>query len=106
MINWEKSSMKIENYYPNSKIFEKIIISEELNDIIELIAESIHDTWAINRIEKGWTYGKERDDILKHHPCLIPYDQLSDEEKTFDRKTAQVTIKTLINLGFVISKNK
>lgn len=98
--------MSMENDYPFSRDLEDIIISDELNDIIELIAENIHNTWALTRIKKGWTYGKERDDTLKHHPCLIPYDKLSEDEKTFDRKTAQVTIKTLINLGFVINKNK
>lgn len=98
--------MSIENCNSLSKDLENITISDELNDIIELIAENIHNTWALTRIEKGWTYGKEREDTLKKHPCLIPYDQLSEEEKTFDRETARVTIKTLINLGFAINKNK
>ncbi len=98
--------MNIKNYNPHPKNIENITISDELNDLLEKIAENIHDMWALTRMEKGWTYGKERDDILKQHPCLIPYNQLSEEEKTFDRKTAHVTIKTLINLGFVINKNK
>lgn len=94
----------MENYYPFSRDLDDIIISDELNDIIELIAENIHNTWALTRIEKGWTYGKERDDTLKQHPNLIPYNQLSEEEKTFDKETAITTIKTLIYLGYEIKK--
>ena len=49
--------------------------------------------WAATRIAQGWTYGARRDDAAKHHPCLVPYDDLTDEEREFDRNTSLETIK-------------
>ena len=34
------------------------------------------------------SWGPVRDDAHKHHPGLIPYEELSDEEKEYDRRTA------------------
>ena len=53
---------------------------------------------------QGWTYGVKRDDAAKKHPCLVPYDELSEDEKTFDRNTSVETVKLILKLGFKISK--
>ena len=55
-------------------------------------------------MEQGWTYGEERNDALKHHPCLIPYEELPESEKEYDRDTALGTLKLICKLGFKISK--
>ena len=55
-------------------------------------------------MKEGWTYGPERDDSLKKHPDLIPYSELSEGEKQFDRETAMNTIKLVIKLGFDLVK--
>lgn len=47
---------------------------------------------------------KKRDDIHKKHPCLVPYDELPEEEKEYDRNTAMNTIKMVKKLGFRIEK--
>ena len=60
--------------------------------------------WASGRIEDGWKYGKERNDEKRETPCLVPYSELSEEEKEFDRKTAMETIKLIIKLGYKIEK--
>ena len=60
--------------------------------------------WAAERIRQGWTYGPARDDAAKRHPCLVPYDQLSDAEKEFDRKTAVETLRLILALGYEIKK--
>ena len=64
----------------------------------------MHEVWAATRIAQGWTYGVRRDDAAKHHPCLVPYDDLTDEEREFDRNTSLETIKLILKLGFKISK--
>ena len=56
--------------------------------------------WAQSRIEQGWIYGKERNDVLKTHPCLVPYDELPEVEKAYDRDTAFGTLKLISKLGF------
>lgn len=57
-------------------------------------------------MEQGWTYGEDRSDVLKQHPCLIPYEELPEVEKDYDRDTAIGIIKLIVKLGFKISKDK
>ena len=57
-------------------------------------------------MEQGWTYGEDRSDVLKQHPCLIPYEELPEVEKDYDRDTAIGIIKVIVKLGFKISKDK
>lgn len=75
-----------------------------MNELREAIAENAHDVWAVERQAQGWSYGEERNDELKTHPCLIPYEDLPEVEKAYDRDTALGTLKLIINLGFKIMK--
>lgn len=91
-------------YIPQPKDTSDIILPRELNELAEQIAKNVHEVWAQNRIKQGWTYGKERSDALKQHPCLIPYEELSEEEKDYDRDTAFGTLRLIAKLGFKITK--
>lgn len=73
-----------------------------MNSLMEQLAESTHDTWAIKRLEDGWSYGPNRDDVAKHHPCLIPYSELPESEKEYDRKIVSETLKAVYALGYDI----
>lgn len=79
-------------------------LPEELLQLAEHLAKNVHEVWARTRISQGWTYGKERDDKLKKHPCLIPYEQLTEEERTYDRNTSIETLKLIKKLGFKITR--
>ena len=79
-------------------------LPSELEKFIEDLAKQQHDVWAQSRIEQGWTYGPERNDQLKHHPCLVPYEELPEVEKAYDRDTALGTLKLIQKLGFTITK--
>lgn len=50
------------------------------------MAKNVHEVWAQNRINEGWKYGDKRNDELKQHPCLVPYEELSEVEKDYDRE--------------------
>ena len=91
-------------YIPQPKETSDIILPRELNELAEQIAKNVHEVWAQNRIKQGWTYGKERSDALKQHPCLIPYEELSEEEKDYDRDTAFGTLRLIAKLGFKLTK--
>jgi len=82
----------------------KLILPPELEELKELMAEVVHDTWAASRISEGWRYGVERNDQFKTHPCLISYDELPEFEKEYDRKTALNTLRLIMNCGFEIKK--
>jgi ryanodine receptor 2 len=64
------------NYIPKPENTDAIQLSAELNDLVEAMAKNVHEVWAQSRMEQGWTYGPERNDALKYHPCLVPYEQL------------------------------
>ena len=70
------------------------------------MAKNVHEVWSKTRIEQGWTYGEKRDDALKQHPCLIPYEELPEEEKVYDRNSSVETLKLIMKLGFKISKDE
>ena len=91
-------------YVPKPAQTDDIVLSEELNGLVEAMAKNVHDVWAESRISQGWTYGSERNDALKHHPCLVPYEELPEVEKAYDRDTAVGTLKLICKLGFKITK--
>jgi ryanodine receptor 2 len=97
--------MKKNNYAPQPVETSDVELSAELLALTERIAENVHDVWAVARIADGWTYGAVRDDARKQHPCLVPYEELSENEKEYDRNTAMETLKLIKKLGFEI-KNK
>ncbi len=92
------------NYIPQPEDISSIQLPDELKPLVEQIARNVHDVWAQNRMEHGWVYGDERNDNLKQHPCLIPYEQLPEEEKDYDRATAISTLKLAIKLGYRLIK--
>lgn len=92
------------NYVPQPMDTSDIQLPEELNVLIEQMAKNVHEVWAQSRMDQGWMYGEERNDSLKQHPCLIPYEELPEVEKLYDRNTALQTLKLICKLGFKISK--
>ena len=91
-------------YIPQPIDTSDIQLPEELNPLLEAMAKNVHEIWSQGRMNQGWTYGKRRDDTLKHHPCLIAYEDLPEEEKNYDRNTSVETLKLILKLGFKISK--
>lgn len=86
-------------YEPHPLDTSKIDLPAELTPLVETLAEHVHEVWAKQRIDDGWTLGSERNDELKTHPCLVPYDELPESEKEYDRKTALEAIKVLLLRG-------
>lgn len=89
-------------YNPQPINTADVEIPKDLMILTEQLAENTHDVWALARMNEGWTYGPERDDVKKTHPCLIPYNELPDSEKEYDRNTALETIKLILKMGYVI----
>ena len=94
-----------QNYVPAPIDTTHVEVPRELTELGEYLAKNIHEIWAMQRMEQGWTYGEERDDVLKHHPCLVPYEDLPEVEKDYDRDTAMGTLRLIVKSGFRISKD-
>ena len=94
----------MKTYHPNPIDTSDVELPDELNALGEAISKNVHDIWAQNRINEGWTFGEHRDDELKQTPCLVPYEQLPEEEKTYDHDTAFAALKMIYKLGYKIVK--
>lgn len=96
--------MSTNNYIPQPIDTSDVKLPKELETLVEQMAKNVHEVWAQTRIAQGWTYGAERNDALKHHPCLVPYEELPESEKEYDRNTSVETLKLILKLGFEIDK--
>lgn len=93
-------------YNPRPISVEDIDLDADLEDLTEAIAENAHDIWARARMDEGWTYGPVRDDAKRQHPDLVPYAQLPDSEKEYDRIMAMNTLRLVRRLGFdIVNRN-
>lgn len=87
-------------YEPVPLDLSGIELEDDLDELREAIAENAHEVWALGRKKEGWSYGPKRDDQLKQTPDMVPYSQLPDSEKQYDRDMAINTIKLLKKLGY------
>ena len=91
-------------YEPRPIDTSAVVLSDELLELTEQLARSTHDVWARGRFADGWTHGPRRDDARKKHPGLVPYEDLSESEKDYDRRMAMETLKAVIALGYDVVK--
>ena len=89
-------------YDPKPIDTSDVTLPKELVALTVKIAENVHDVWAAGRISEGWTYGEQKDAEKKATPLLVPYSELPESEKEYDRNTALETIKLIIKIGYRI----
>ena len=92
------------SYVPGPLDTSRVALSADILELTELLARNAHEVWAQARISEGWRSGRQRNDATKEHPCLIPYEELPESEKEYDRKAAMETLKAIIALGYSIGK--
>jgi len=98
--------MNKKDYTPQSIDTKDVKLPEELELLVEQMSKNVHEVWVETRIKQGWKYGEQRNDELKTHPCLVPYEDLLEEEKVYDRNTSIETLKLILKLGFKIFRNQ
>ena len=91
-------------YEPSPIGLDDVELSEDLSELQEAIAENAHEIWAKNRKDQGWSYGSERNDQKKETPDMIPYCNLPESEKLYDREMAMQTLKLVKKLGWELKK--
>lgn len=92
-------------YIPEPIETKDVELSDDLRSLSEDLARHVHEVWAKGRIAQGWTHGPLRNDELKQTPCLVPYEELTEEERDYDRNTSQETLRFLIKQGYRIVKD-
>ena len=91
-------------YKPEPLDTSNVTLPPDVLELRERLARNTHDVWARERMAQGWTWGPRRDDENKQHPCLVPYEELSDSERDYDRNTAMETLKAICAAGYQIVK--
>lgn len=94
------------SYRPAPLPVEGVALPDELHALVERLAEHAHDVWAVGRLAEGWTHGAERCDVRRHHPCLVPYAELPEGEKEYDRAAVTFTLRAIVLLGFEIRRGE
>ncbi len=91
-------------YHPQPVDTSAVRLPQELLSLAELLAGNTHDVWAQDRIREGWRYGPRRDDEKKTHPCLVPYEDLPESEKEYDRRMGRELLAVLYAMGYRVVK--
>ena len=95
-------------YEPRPINLDEIELNSDIEDLIEPIAENLHDIWAQARINEGYRYGPENNSDPEKgdltNKDLRPYSELPESEKEYDRKMAIGTLKLAYRLGFKVIK--
>lgn len=89
-------------YHPKLIDLKHVELPDVFEELREAIAENAHDMWALERQSEGWTYGPQRDDSRLETPDMVPYAQLPESEKQYDRIMAEDTLRLLTALGYSI----
>jgi adenylate cyclase len=87
-------------YTPRPIDTSRVELPPPVAALIEELARNNHEVWARGRLREGWTWGPRRDDRRKTHPQLVPYDELPESEKQYDRNAAIESLKTLLGFGW------
>lgn len=87
IIENEETKQKIQGV---AKAVDYILSSEEISP------EAMHNEWVDCKRRSGWTYGEKQSIENKTHPCLVPFDELSKEQREKDNLFISLS-KALLN---------
>jgi hypothetical protein len=93
------------SYQPRPIDVAHIALTPEILKLTEQLAENAHDVWGAKRLAEGWTFGPKKDGDQKLTPLLVPYAELPESEKQYDRDLALATLKAILALGYRIEKS-
>jgi voltage-gated potassium channel Kch len=70
-------------------------------DELEYLAEREHERWSADRRRAGWLWGTERDYQARLHPSLVPWKELSEQERDKDREAVLTITPILADAGLM-----
>jgi hypothetical protein len=73
---------------------------------IELMAEMEHGRWVVERLQGGWRFDRDRNPAKKLSPYLVPWTELTDEEKQWDRNAVMEWPRVLAKAGLEVVRPK
>ena len=94
--------MQAAQYKPEPLDLNDIVLPKSMEPVIEFCARNFHEVWVTDKLDKGWTWGAERDNVEKRHPSLVSWLHLQDGDKAYNRKAARNMFKMTQKLGYVV----
>jgi voltage-gated potassium channel Kch len=73
-------------------------------DEVEELAQAEHERWCSDLRQQGWRWGPAKDPTRKLHPNLIPWSDLSEDDRDKDREPIQALPRMLARVGFAIER--
>jgi ryanodine receptor 2 len=70
-----------------------MVLSDSVLELQTRLSENLHEVWSLNKIDAGWSFGQERDDVRMMHPCLTEFNQLTENAKSYDVLLTMETLK-------------
>jgi ppGpp synthetase/RelA/SpoT-type nucleotidyltranferase len=83
---------------------QPVILSNFTDDEVDRMAKLEHGRWNIERLRDGWRYGKTRDDSHKIHNCLVPWEELLEDIKDYDRTAVRAFPEILAQAGLEVRR--
>ena len=74
-------------------------ISDLFGPILDQLSELEHQRWMLDKLADGWSLGK-LDTELRHHPDMIPYEQLDESVKDYIRVSVRSIPEYLKEIGY------
>ena len=71
---------------------------------VESMAEMEHGRWNVERLRDGWRRGTPRDDLRKIHDCIVPWSELPEAIKHYDRDAVRPSPAILATAGLEVSR--
>lgn len=71
---------------------------------VELLARVEHDRWVNERVADGWAYGPVKDVDVKLSPFLVPWEDLSEQVRDYDRRPVRDIIPLLDSVGLAVTR--
>jgi ppGpp synthetase/RelA/SpoT-type nucleotidyltranferase len=73
---------------------------------IESMAAMEHGRWNVERLRDGWRYGSPRDYAAKIHDCLLPWKDLPECIKNYDRASVRALPAILAQAGLEVRRKR
>jgi hypothetical protein len=73
--------------------------------LLQQMASQEHERWCRERWLSGWVFDSKRNDAERRHDRLVPYAQLSEEVREFDRTTVTELPGLLGGLGISLRRD-
>ncbi len=71
---------------------------------VEVMSVIEHDRWCDERISNGWVYGPKKDVDNRISPYIVPWEELSDEIREYDRQAVRNIIPILKRVGLSVER--